>query len=129
MLSADGESWNRAASTVTSDPLAILGAGTIINGRNATPQPRVPSAHGCQLPDSVELAPSGSKQVDDVEKPGNSVIADREPAQASSDGGDEPLQQPLMSTEATLDWIGDDTRERREHVERKRQAGHGPDGR
>ena len=62
----------------------------------------------------MELAPSRSKQVDDVEKPGNPVIADREPArtaaaQASSEGGDEPLQQPPMPAEATLHRIGDDT--------------------
>lgn len=36
MLSADGESWNRAASTVTTDPLAILGAGTITRARDVS---------------------------------------------------------------------------------------------
>ena len=50
----------------------------------------------------MQLAPSRSKQVDDVEKPGNPVIADREPArvvaaQVSSEGGGEPLQQPPMA--------------------------------
>ena len=61
----------------------------------------------------MELAPSRSKQVDDVEKPGNPVIADRKPVrvaavQAMAEGGDEPLQQPPMPAEATLRWIGDD---------------------
>ena len=82
----------------------------------------------------MELAPSRSKQVDDVEKPGYPVIADREPARvaaarASSESSHEPLQQPPMPAEATLHRIGDDTRERREHAERQGQAGDGPDGR
>ena len=82
----------------------------------------------------MELAPSRSKQVDDVEKPGNPVIADREPArvaavQAMSEGGDEPLQQPPMPADATLHRIGDDTRERRQDAEREGKTGHGPDDR
>ena len=79
----------------------------------------------------MELAPSRSKQVDDVEKPGNPVIADREPArvaaaQAMSEGGDEPIQQPPMPAEATLHRIGDDTRERREHAEREARPAMAP---